>query len=258
VKTKFSSVQSANTVSPSHLIPPLDASHHRCIIAAGEKINWIKIAELIEGRSNKACRKRWIHSLNPTLRKGRWTLQEDELLLKAIRKHGHCWHKVAKYLPGRTDDQAAKRFREKLDPGIAKTPWSEEEDRVLLDMWKKVGCRWNLISRGRFSPFTACAVAFNTRTHVELNGRPAVHCRNRFASLKRIQKSLDPENQGETPLGAAPFVDPMNVLVSFLSLPNLPSDLSVVDSQPFDSLLESKQFSVFHPSPSTVTLFSLP
>jgi hypothetical protein len=123
-----------------------------CITAPGEKINWIKIAELIDGRSNKACRKRWIHSLNPTLRKGRWTLQEDELLLKAIRKHGHCWHKVAKYLPGRTDDQAAKRFREKLDPGIAKTPWAEEEDRILLDMWRKVGCRWNLISRGWFFP----------------------------------------------------------------------------------------------------------
>lgn len=126
------------------------------VTATGEKINWIKIAELIEGRSNKACRKRWIHSLNPTLRKGRWTLQEDELLLRAIRKHGHCWHKVAKYLPGRTDDQAAKRFREKLDPGIAKTPWSEEEDGILLDMWRKVGCRWNLISRGQF--FTSCAM----------------------------------------------------------------------------------------------------
>ncbi|KAF9647371.1 hypothetical protein BDM02DRAFT_3117180 [Thelephora ganbajun] len=157
----------------------------------GEKINWIKIAELIEGRSNKACRKRWIHSLNPTLRKGRWTIQEDELLLKAIRKHGHCWHKVAKYLPGRTDDQAAKRFREKLDPGIAKTPWTEEEDRVLLDMWKKVGCRWNLISR-------------------ELNGRPAVHCRNRYASLKRIQKSLDPDGRSETPSATAPSMDPVN------------------------------------------------
>ena len=107
-------------------------------------------------------------------------------------------------------------------------------------------------------PFTAYTVASNTRIHVELNGRPAVHCRNRFASLKRIQKSLDPENQGETPLGAAPFVDPMNVIVSFLSLHNLPSDFPVVDSQPFDSLLESKQLSMFHPSPPTVTLFSLP
>lgn len=143
-------INAVSKYSSSMIPSSYSLTSHRCIPAAGEKINWIKIAELIEGRSNKACRKRWIHSLNPTLRKGRWTLQEDELLLKAIRKHGHCWHKVAKYLPGRTDDQAAKRFREKLDPGIAKTPWSEEEDRILLDMWKKVGCRWNLISRGQF------------------------------------------------------------------------------------------------------------
>ena len=187
------------------------------VTATGEKINWIKIAELIEGRSNKACRKRWIHSLNPTLRKGRWTLQEDELLLRAIRKHGHCWHKVAKYLPGRTDDQAAKRFREKLDPGIAKTPWSEEEDRILLDMWRKVGCRWNLISRGQFSPFhklrndRRCLTRVYPHGHTELNGRPAVHCRNRYASLKRIQKSLDSDGRSETPLGK-PSLDPINVL----------------------------------------------
>ena len=144
------------------------------------------------------------------------------MLLKAIRKHGHCWHKVAKYLPGRTDDQAAKRFREKLDPGIAKTPWSEEEDRVLLDMWRKVGCRWNLISRGQ-SPLSQVAQwrpisdpRLCPRTHIELNGRPAVHCRNRYASLKRIQKSLDPDCRSETPLGKAPLVDPMNVRLSHL------------------------------------------
>jgi len=51
--------------------------------------------------------------------------------------------------------------------------------------------------------------------HIELNGRPAVHCRNRFASLKRIQKSLDPDGLSETPSGTAPFVDPTDVLVSF-------------------------------------------
>ena len=160
VKTKSSSMQSTHIVGPSP-IAFLTSLIVVYVSAPGEKINWIKIAELIEGRSNKACRKRWIHSLNPTLRKGRWTLQEDELLLKAIRKHGHCWHKVAKYLPGRTDDQAAKRFREKLDPGIAKSPWTDEEDRVLLDMWRKVGCRWNLISRGQSPPFSTCAIPTN-------------------------------------------------------------------------------------------------
>lgn len=43
-------------------------------------------------------------------------------------------------------------------------------------MWKKVGKRWNLISR-------------------ELNGRPAVHCRNRWQSLLRIGK-VDGSEQG--------------------------------------------------------------
>lgn len=41
-----------------------------------------------------------------------------------------------------------------------------------------------------------------------------MHCRNRFASLKRIQKSLDPEGQSETSPGSA-HMDPTDVLVSF-------------------------------------------
>ena len=67
---KFSSMQSANTVGLHPPIPPLDVLHRCCILAAGEKINWIKIAELIDDRSNEACRKRRSHSLNLAPRKG--------------------------------------------------------------------------------------------------------------------------------------------------------------------------------------------
>lgn len=148
------------------------------VAASGFKVCWRKIALSLPGRTNKSCRKRWIHSLDPTLRKGRWTAQEDKILLNAIKQHGTLWYKVAKHLPGRTDDQAAKRFREKLDPSISRTPWTDEEDDVLIKMWRQVGKRWNLISK-------------------ELKGRPAVHCRNRWQSLFRIGKvdgtSLDHE-----------------------------------------------------------------
>jgi hypothetical protein len=51
---------------------------------------------------------------------GRWTPAEDALLLTSIRKHGRHWYRVAELLPGRTDDQCAKRWREKLDPSIRK------------------------------------------------------------------------------------------------------------------------------------------
>ena len=49
---------------------------------------------------------------------GRWTNVEDVQLIQAVKQHGRQWHKVADLLPGRTDDQCAKRWREKLDPSI--------------------------------------------------------------------------------------------------------------------------------------------
>jgi hypothetical protein len=36
------------------------------------------------------CRKRWFHSLGPLLRKGRWT-KEDEILLVAYATLGPAW-----------------------------------------------------------------------------------------------------------------------------------------------------------------------
>ena len=37
---------------------------------AGPRRCWNTIAQGLPGRTNKSCRKRWIHSLDPTLRKG--------------------------------------------------------------------------------------------------------------------------------------------------------------------------------------------
>jgi hypothetical protein len=51
---------------------------------------------------------------------GRWTNAEDIQLIQAVKQFGRQWHKVADLLPGRTDDQCAKRWREKLDPSIRK------------------------------------------------------------------------------------------------------------------------------------------
>lgn len=54
------------------------------------------------------------------LGKGRWSTSEDKALLEAVRNHGKRWYEVAKDLPGRTDDQCAKRYKEAVDPSIRK------------------------------------------------------------------------------------------------------------------------------------------
>ena len=38
----------------------------------------------------------------------------------AVNKYGKRWYEVAKDLPGRTDDQCAKRYKEAVDPSIRK------------------------------------------------------------------------------------------------------------------------------------------
>ena len=40
--------------------------------------------------------------------------------MEAVHKHGKRWYEVAKDLPGRTDDQCAKRYKDAVDPSIRK------------------------------------------------------------------------------------------------------------------------------------------
>lgn len=150
------------------------------VAACGAKICWKHVAKSMPGRDNKACRKRWIHSLDPNLRKGRWSTSEDAALLEAVNKHGKRWYEVAKDLPGRTDDQCAKRYKEAVDPSIRRDPWTKEEDDQLWEVFQRLGNKWHAISS-------------------TLNGRPAVHCRNRLQSLQRLRAAAGSGEREATP-----------------------------------------------------------
>ena len=41
------------------------------------------------------CRKRFFHSLAPDLKKGRWSKEEDRLLLEGLEKLGPVWFQVS-------------------------------------------------------------------------------------------------------------------------------------------------------------------
>jgi len=71
---------------------------------------WAQAANLIPGRSGKQCRERWFNNLNPDVRKGNWTKAEDELIFQLYQKYGSSWSKIAKYVPGRTENSIKNRF----------------------------------------------------------------------------------------------------------------------------------------------------
>ncbi|KAF3437205.1 hypothetical protein FNV43_RR19958 [Rhamnella rubrinervis] len=77
--------------------------------------NWKKIAQFVPGRTEVQCRERWVNSLDPSLKWGNWTEEEDSNLRAAIAEHGHCWAKVAECMPQRTDNMCRRRWK-KLFP----------------------------------------------------------------------------------------------------------------------------------------------
>ncbi|KAG1715805.1 hypothetical protein ID866_1381 [Astraeus odoratus] len=125
----------------------------RAVAEYGENDNWKRVALCVPGRTNKACRKRWLHSLSPSVRKTAWTPEEDQLLLDLHAIHAGKWAAIAKQIPGRTDDACSKRYREALDPMLKKGEWTTEEDGRLMEVYKELGGRWGqvggLIARSR-------------------------------------------------------------------------------------------------------------
>ncbi|KAE8820236.1 hypothetical protein D1007_01954 [Hordeum vulgare] len=56
-------------------------------------------------RCGKSCRLRWINYLRPDLKRGNFTEEEDELIIKLHELLGNKWSLIAGRLPGRTDNE---------------------------------------------------------------------------------------------------------------------------------------------------------
>lgn len=80
------------------------------IMTTTKVINWEQIAANFQGRTARRCRERWVNYLNPNIRTGPWTENEDELLLAKVNEFGHCWSSISKHFNGRSDSDIKNRW----------------------------------------------------------------------------------------------------------------------------------------------------
>ena len=142
--------------------------------------DWRSIADGVPGRSEDEVRVRWERDLDPGLIKGPWTREEDDLLVILVKRYGpKKWAVIAGHVPGRKGKQCRERWKNHLDSSVKKTPWTPDEDAVLLEEQQRLGNKW-------------CEIA------KVLPGRPENAVKNRWNSLmnRRFHQAMSKPEGG--------------------------------------------------------------
>ncbi|XP_038131222.1 snRNA-activating protein complex subunit 4 [Cyprinodon tularosa] len=114
----------------------------------GNFIPYTQMSYFIEGRDPCQLLYRWTMVLDPRLKKGPWSKEEDQLLLQAVARYGEkCWWKVRLEVPGRSDGACRDRYLDCLKKSIKKGSFDKHEVELLKKLVEKHGVgRWAKIA----------------------------------------------------------------------------------------------------------------
>ncbi|KAK8036149.1 hypothetical protein PG993_008763 [Apiospora rasikravindrae] len=72
---------------------------------------WTRVSEEVASRSADQCAKRWQQSLDPNIKHGNWTEEEDGRLIRAVEKHGRQWKQIQEnYYQSRSRNDLKNRY----------------------------------------------------------------------------------------------------------------------------------------------------
>ena len=80
--------------------------------------NWAAISKEMPHRTGKQIRDRFLNSLDEKYDRGKFTKEEDKMVLKYYKIYGNSWAKIAKKMKTRTGDMIKNRFYSSLKKEI--------------------------------------------------------------------------------------------------------------------------------------------
>lgn len=73
-------------------------------------LGWADIAKLLPGRISEHVKEHWTNVLDDSIKKIPWTDEETDILFRNQAQLGNQWSKIAKLLPGRSENNVKNRW----------------------------------------------------------------------------------------------------------------------------------------------------
>ncbi|XP_019231138.1 PREDICTED: transcription factor WER-like [Nicotiana attenuata] len=96
--------------------------------------NWSQMPKFAGiSRTGKSCRLRWVNYLSPDVKRGPFSMEEVERVVKMYQEVGNRWSAIAARLPGRTDNEVKNLFHTHLKKhlGVKKSTRARSNKRVV-------------------------------------------------------------------------------------------------------------------------------
>ncbi|XP_023911881.1 transcription factor MYB1 [Quercus suber] len=82
-------------------------------------------------RCGKSCRLRWLNYLRPDIKRGNFSKDEEDLIIKLHKLLGNSWSLIARRLPGRTDNEIKNYWNTILSKRVQSDKIHEQSSRIL-------------------------------------------------------------------------------------------------------------------------------
>lgn len=131
--------------------------------------------------------------IEPKRRREKFLPEEDDKLRELVDKYGiNAWDTIAECMNGRNARQCRERWKHYLSSSRGKAPWTDEEDKLLLEKMEELGPKW-----------TKIATFFQDRTDIQIKTRwmqkfasfSNLHLKNRSKNHQIIMPSQQQINQ---------------------------------------------------------------
>ncbi|CAA7038645.1 unnamed protein product [Microthlaspi erraticum] len=211
-------------------------------------------------RCGKSCRLRWTNYLRPDIKRGKFTLQEEQTIIQLHALLGNRWSAIATHLPKRTDNEIKNYWNTHLKKRLVKMgidPVTHKHKNETL--YSSTGQSKNTATLSHMAQWESARLEAEARLareskllHIHNNSSPQ-HCFTHKSSSTNWTKPNQDQQQLESPTSTLTFSENLPLVITPLGIPteNRNRNDNNIESSEIPAMIE---FAVSSSTSSDVTL----